>query len=69
MGRVNADVQKEQSAECSLHLVGIEPVVLAQLRPYQCGWFQVTKMRTSYLDMSGVVNGTRACQGGDLEHS
>ena len=60
MGRVNADVQKEQSAECSLHLMGIEPVVLAQLRPYQCGWFQVTKMRTSYLDMNGVVNATRS---------
>ena len=57
---VNADVQKEQSAECSLHLMGIEPVVLARLRPYQCSWPQVTKMRTSYLDMNGVVTTTRS---------
>ena len=43
-----------------MHLMGVEPVVLAQLRPYQRGWFQITKMRTSYLDMNGVVNATRS---------
>ena len=60
---------KGPGRERGLRQMGERPVVLAQQRPFQRGLFQITKKRTSCLDMSGVVNGTQACQGGDLEHS
>jgi hypothetical protein len=53
---------RDHSAMVSTHHVYASVVLQRDL-------FQNTKKRTSCLDMSGVVNGTRACQGGDPERS